>query len=90
MISRFKSAPKPSTKIQAALDGVAPVSSLNSAERSALQLPVYLMAVMVLSIPSLQARRDKLSTLPPEIKPLVEAEARRVWELRRSNKNQPR
>ena len=74
---------KPSINIQAALDGAVSVSTLSKAERSALQLPVYIMAVMVLSLPSKQARRDKLLTLPPDIKPLVEEEAKRVWLYRK-------
>lgn len=75
---------KPSISIQAALDGVAPVSSLTEAEKSALQLPVYVMAVMVLSLTSKQSRRDKLATLPADIKTLVEKEAKRVWLYRKS------
>ena len=75
---------KPSISIQAALDGAVSVSSLSKAEQSALQLPVYIMAVMVLSLPSKQARRDKLATLPKDIKPLVEKEAKRIWLYRRA------
>jgi len=75
---------KPSINIQAALDGAVSVSSLSKAEQSAIRLPVYIMAVMVLSLPSKQARRDKLATLPSDIKELVEKEAKRIWLYRRS------
>ena len=70
---------KPSTNIQAALDGAAPVSSLNKAEQSSLKFPVYLMAVMVLNLKGKDARRAKINTLPVDIKKLVEAEVLRIW-----------
>ena len=75
---------KPSTNIQAALDGAVSVSSLSKAEQSALQLPVYIIAVMVLSLQGKQARRDKLATLPADIKTLAEKEAKRIWLYRKS------
>lgn len=76
---------KPSINIQAALDGAVSVSSLSKSERSAIQLHVYIIAVMVLSLPDKQSRRDKLATLPPDIKPLVEEEAKRVWLYRKQS-----
>lgn len=46
--------------------------------------PVYDLAVEVLALRGPEARRHRLAQLPDSIRPLVEVEARRLHEYRRS------
>ena len=69
--------------IRMALSGAIPVSKLSKAEKSALQLPIYNLAVKVLALPSKSSRREMLAAMAKEIKNLVEIEAKRLWVLRR-------
>lgn len=75
----------PQSNINSALKGAVSVDELSKAERSALQLPIYNLAVDVLALYDKQARRGRLNEFPVDIKTLVETEAKRLWKLRKNN-----
>ena len=75
----------PSEKIQAVLSGAASLDTLDPAERSNIRLAIYHKACEVLNAGNREQRRIALNKVPETIKEAVEAEAERIWKLRRAN-----
>jgi hypothetical protein len=54
--------------------------------RSACRLPVYEAAIAILKLPDKEMRKAKLAEHPEMIRPYIEREAVRVWEMRFGSK----
>lgn len=54
--------------------------------RSCVRLPLYQKSVEILDISDIHRRRHEIAKAPPLIRPYLEEEIMRVWELRRSTK----
>lgn len=74
---------RPTTEIQAALDGSLSPDQLAPASRSALDMSVYRIACRVLRVPGNDNKRKAIEAHPKTIQPLIKAECRRIHDLRR-------
>lgn len=72
--------------VESVLEGRTAMEDADPAIRSYVRLPIYQKAVEILSIANVRERREILSKAPPLIRPYLEEEIMRVWELRRSTK----
>lgn len=61
------------------LDDAAPVI------QSCIRAPLYQKASAILAIPDIQNRRHEIAKAPPLIRPYLEEEIMRIWDLRRSS-----
>jgi hypothetical protein len=77
-------AQKPSAQLADLLSGKMDWDAAPDAIKSWAQLPIHQAAVQILSEPSKGTRRNMLGRIPATIRPHVEAEAKRLWGLRRT------
>lgn len=82
-MSIFDFGKSPRKRIEAVLLGRVALDDEEPSIRSACRLYIYQGAVEILSLGSKEARLRALGKLPPKIKPHVEAEALRIWKLRK-------
>lgn len=75
---------RPSFRIKQVLSGKVKLEDEDQGIQSACSFHIYKGAVSILSMTTLQARRDALSKLPEAIRPHVEKEVRRLFDLKRS------
>ena len=75
---------RPSEKLADLLRGKTAWDDAPEAIRSCARLEIYRGACAVLDQPSKEERRNMLARLPAAIRPHVEAEAKRIWAMRRS------
>ena len=75
---------RPSEQLADLLRGKMAWDDAPEAIRSWASLEIYRGACTVLDQPSKEERRNMLARLPAEIRPHVEAEAKRIWAMRRS------
>ena len=74
---------KPADLMSQVMAGTADYNFLPAALQSAIRLPIYNRACAVLSEPTKDARRAKLDNEAESVRGLVEAEAIRLYKLRR-------
>lgn len=67
--------------INAVLDGTTPLASAPPAIQSCVRWPIYEKAVEILALPR-QERKPAIGQAPELLRPYLEAEIIRVWELR--------
>ena len=61
------------------------IEDLEAGVRSAIRIEIYRAACEVLEHKEKDSRRAALSALPAKIRPHIEAEARRIWEMRKND-----
>lgn len=83
-MSIFTAETSPRRRIEAVLMGHVDLLSAPPAVRSACRFYIYEGAVQILSLPTKEARLRALNRLPAKIRPHIEAEALRIWEMRRN------
>ena len=67
------------------MKGKKPIEDLNAGVRSAIRVEIYWTACEVLKVEGKQNRRGVLDALPEMIRPHIESEVRRLWEMRKSD-----
>lgn len=65
--------------------GRVPWDDAPQAIRSWARLPIYKAACQILAMETKGERRNALGRIPASVRPHVEAEVKRVWELRRGH-----
>lgn len=65
------------------LEGRVSMGDAQPSIQSCVRLPLYQKAVQILALPNIHQRRDEISKAPPLIRPYLEEEIIRVWELRK-------
>ena len=73
---------KPTDLMSQVMAGTADYNFLPEALQSAIRLPIYYRACVVLAEPTKEARRAKLDEEPESVRGLVETEAFRLHKLR--------
>jgi len=74
---------RPSVKLRELLMGQTTWDDADPAIRSVAGFEIYKAAVQILALDTKGARRNALGKIPAAIRPRVEAEVKRVWQLRR-------
>lgn len=74
---------RPTTEIQAALDGSLSPEDMSGASRSSLEFSVYRIACRVLNQAGNDNKRKMIESHPKSLQPLIRAECRRIYDLRR-------
>jgi hypothetical protein len=77
-------AQKPSAQLADLLSGKVDWNDAPDAIKSWARLPIHQAAVQILSEPIKGTRRNMLGRIPASIRPHVEAEAKRLWGVRRA------
>ena len=77
---------RPSKEIQAALEGGIAPDDLTQAARSSLDFSIYRIACRILNTPGNDPKRQMIESHPVTLQPLIKAECRRVFNLRRGVK----
>jgi hypothetical protein len=67
------------------MKGKKPIEDLNAGVRSAIRVEIYWLADEILKVDGKQNRRGVLDALPEMIRPHIESEVRRLWEMRRQH-----
>jgi len=67
------------------MEGRKPIEDLTDAVRSAIRIEIYREACRILDIEGKEARREALGLVPAMIRPHIEAEVRRIWEMRKND-----
>lgn len=75
---------RPTYRIEQVLRGRVRLEDEDPAIQSACRLPIHQGALELLAIPGKVARRAALQRIPPLIRPHVEREAFRIYDMRRS------
>ena len=65
--------------------GTKPIEDLEAGIRSAIRIEIYRAACEVLEHKEKTARKTALAGFPAKIRPHIEAEARRIWEMRKND-----
>lgn len=73
---------------QQVLSGAIPYKDAPASIQSWLRYDVHLGAVEILALPQ-HERKAALSHIPETVRPLVEAEVKRVWAMKRADRKQP-
>jgi len=73
---------------QEVLSGRIPYSQASPSIQSWLRYDIHLGAIEILALPQ-HERKAALSRIPETVRPLVEAEVKRVWTMRRAERKQP-
>lgn len=68
------------------MEGRKPIEDLDAGIRSAIRIDIYRAACAVLEHEDKTSRKTALARIPARIRPHIEAEARRIWEMRKSDK----
>ena len=71
--------------IAAVLDGKLDLESQPEAIQSVCQLYIYQGACEILGLPDKDERRAALLKIPEKIRPHIEKEARRLWQIRKTS-----
>jgi len=71
---------RPSIKRADLLSGRVAWEDADAAIRSWVQLDIYNAANTILKMDGKKKRREALARIPPEIRPIVEAEVLRIWQ----------
>lgn len=79
----WKPETRPSARIDRVLRGLVRLEDEDPAIRSACSKYIYEGALELLSIPGKAARRNALARVPEAIRPHIEKEAWRIFDLRR-------
>jgi len=77
---------RPTTEMQAALEGSLSPEEMQAASRSALDLSIYRIACRVLKTPGNEPKRQMIESHPLSLQPLIKTECRRIFDLRRGKK----
>ena len=67
------------------MKGMKAIEDLNAGIRSAIRVEIYWAACAILELPDKTSRKTSLETLPAKIRPHIESEVRRLWEMRRQH-----
>ena len=65
--------------------GTKPIEDLEAGIRSAIRIEIYRAACEVLEHQDKNVRKAALEKMPAKIRPHIEAEARRIWEMRKND-----
>ncbi len=68
------------------LEGRVIITDASPSIQSCLRLPIYQKAAQILELPTKQDRRWELEKAPPLIRPFLEEEILRIWELRKQSR----
>lgn len=71
--------------IMAVLEGRVSLDQADPSIQSCIRLPIYTKACEILALPTVEERRNVLKEAPPLIRPYLEEEIMRIWDLRRSS-----
>jgi hypothetical protein len=77
---------RPTSEIQSALDGSLSPDELAPASLSSLRFTVYQIACVVLKTPGNETKRQIIESYPKGVQPLLRAECRRIYDLRRGKR----
>ena len=77
---------KPSVILRKVLSGAVDMRDVDPSIRSLASFEIYKGACAVLKLGGVDARRSALARIPEKIRPYVEQEARRVFELRKNRR----
>ena len=67
------------------MKGMKAIDELNAGVRSAIRVEIYWAACAILELPDKSSRKTSLETFPAKIRPHIESEVRRIWEMRKSD-----
>jgi len=67
--------------------GNKPIEDLNAGIRSAIRIEIYRAACAVLEHEDKTSRKTALARIPARIRPHIETEARRIWEMRKNDES---
>ena len=68
------------------MEGRKPIEDLDAGIRSAIRIEIYQAACAVLEHEDKTSRKTALARIPARIRPHIETEARRIWEMRKNDK----
>jgi len=71
--------------VENVLQGLTAMEDADPAIRSYVRLPIYQKACEILALETIDERREVLRQAPPLIRPYLEEEIMRIWDLRRSS-----
>lgn len=67
------------------MEGKTLLTDAHPSIQSCLRLPIYQKAVQILELPTKQDRCWELEKAPPLIRPFLEEEILRIWEMRKED-----
>lgn len=67
------------------LEGRVQMEKADPSIQSCVRLPLYQKACHILELPTVEERRTEIAKAPPLIRPYLEEEIKRIWDLRRSS-----